>query len=218
MYNTLLMIPLLWLSLGLATPALADQSVFYGGCVDASGTPVAAHIAPDQAVAIRSASEGGGAVIRYNPAVLPKLGEAGHLFLFAHECARLNLGMPPSGPRSRDDSRRADCWAGSSLLQSGLMSLDGLGALQARFSGLSADEWSLLPGPPRRIDLLSCPRHLSPSLSAPAFGQEAWNACARRCGDALYACQHGHDASRNTQCETRHEACMAGCETGADTR
>lgn len=218
MHNTLLMIPLLWLGVGLASPADADQSMFYGGCVDASGTPVIAQLAPDQAVAVQSVSGTDGAVIRYNPAVVPKLGEAGHLFLFAHECARLNLGMAPGEPRNRDDSRRADCWAGSSLLRSGLMSLDDLGDLQARFSGLGAAEWSLLPGPPRRIDLLSCPRHLSPSLSAPAFGQETWNACARRCGDALYACQYGSGSSSKAQCETRHEACMAGCETGPDAR
>lgn len=201
----------LWCSVALNGASHAQDQTFYGGCVDAAGHPVAAVPDPSLPGPVSTGVEQGRTVIRYNPNALPGIGERGQLFLFAHECARLNLGMSPTGARSRDDARRADCWAGDMLLRSGLVQLEGLAALQPAFEP-GATDWSRLPGPVRSIDLLSCPRHLSPSLQAPAFGQEAWNACARRCGDALYACQHGGRHAGADPCEDTHQRCMASCD------
>lgn len=203
-----ILIAALWCSVALSTASQAQDQTFYGGCVDAAGQSVAAVPDPALPVAIATVIEDGRPLIRYNHAALPRIGELGQLFLFAHECARLNLGMAPDAARTRDEARRADCWAGDMLLRSGLADTAALAALPATFE-LGADDWRKLPGPVRRVDLLSCPRHLSPSLAVPAFGQEAWNACARRCGDTLLACQR---TQRRDGCEAAHERCMAGCD------
>lgn len=202
------LIAALWCSVALSTASQAQEQTFYGGCVDAAGNAVAAVEDRNLPGPIDTRVEEGRVVIRYNTAALPGIGERGHLFLFAHECARLNLDMSPTAPRSRNNARLADCWAGDMLRRSGLVTLEGLAALQPVFEPGVAD-WRLLPGPVRRIDLLSCPRHLSPSLQAPASGQDAWNACARHCGDTLYACQHRAARGR---CEADHTQCMSRCD------
>ena len=204
-----ILIAALWCSAALSAASQAQDQTFYGGCVDAAGNAVAAIEDRSLPGPVNTRVEDGRAVIRYNTAALPGLGERGHLFLFAHECARLNLGMSPTAPRSRDDARRADCWAGDMLRRSGLVPLEGLAALQPNFEPGVAD-WRLLPGPMRRIDLLSCPRHLSPSLQGPASGQDAWNTCARHCGDTLYACQRRATADA---CEAAHSRCMSRCDS-----
>lgn len=212
--RTPILIASLWCSVLCSGASQAQEQTFYSGCVDAQGAPVTALADPTLAVAIDTRIEHGRAVIRYNHGAAPTLGEHGQLFLFAHECARLNLGMAPTGARTHDDARRADCWAADMLVRAQLIRPAALAALQPAFAAGNAD-WSKLPGPVRRIDLLSCPRHLSPSLQVPALGQDAWNACARDCGDRLYACQRTARAPDDSDCAATHSRCMARCDDHA---
>ncbi|TVT54675.1 MAG: hypothetical protein FHK80_16490 [Azoarcus sp. PHD] len=208
----LLLIMALWCSALLGNASHAQDQTLYGGCVDAKGRMVVAAPDPTLPSAVSTRIEGGRPVIRYNHAAIPRLDERGQLFLFAHECARLNLGLPASAQRTPADARRADCWAASTLLRSGLIRTEDLGLLQETLD-FSAEEWSRLPGPIRRIDLRSCPRHLSPSLHVPGPGQDDWNTCTRRCADASLSCQGGVAGRSDSGCDAAYSRCVALCNS-----
>jgi hypothetical protein len=156
---------------------------------------------------VASRSEGGRPVIRYNPAVLPRLRPASRLFLYAHECARLNLGLPTAGERSLASARRADCWALASLARSGLVKgAAEVAAIQADLA-FTAEEWLRLPGPPRRFDLAAC---RAPAPAALCERGPQWDACVRQCAAPLLGCERGGPAA--AACGAAYERCTAACE------
>ncbi|MBR0565034.1 hypothetical protein J5J83_02745 [Azoarcus sp. L1K30] len=202
-----IVITALWCAALLCGTSQAQEQTLYGGCVDAAGHPVEAIPDASLPLAITTRVENGNTVIRYNHAMMPRLDDKARLFLYAHECSRLNLGESPVA-RSQAGARKADCWASATLLRTGLITIDDLEPLQNALA-FSADEWRLLPGPIRRIDLRSCPRHLSPSIHAPRPDQDDWNTCTRRCADASLACLHSAGSSA---CDVSYGRCTAQCD------
>ncbi len=186
--------------------ALAQLETSYHGCTDAAGRPVVSGADPAAAAVVGTAFEAGRPSIRYNRDVLPRLPHGVRLFFYAHECARHNLGLPLDRPLDLAQAQRADCWGLESLMRSGLLSAPGeLAALQEALR-FTAEEWTLLPGPPRAFDLPSCQRRSAarPSLARPPAGQDAWNSCVRVCGERLRAC-------RGPACGETYERCVAQC-------
>ncbi|WP_018991887.1 hypothetical protein [Aromatoleum toluclasticum] len=187
--------------------AFAQEHTSYHGCTDAAGRAVAAVSDPalDQVVASLS---GAAPAIRYNEALLPRLTPESRLFLFAHECARHNLGLPLDGKRTEGDARRADCHGLESLLRSGLLEEARIDALERELQ-FSAEEWERVPGPPRTFALRTCAaqsavEHL---LTRPARAKPEWNACVRGCGARLWAC-----APHNVACEDAYDRCVSLCD------
>ncbi len=199
----------------LSGSAAAQVQMTFDGCVDASGRAVPSVLDPGLNATFATGVEGGRAVIRYNPDALPRLQPLTRLFLYSSECARLNLGMPPVGPRDVSDARTADCWGLVTLLRSNLVQASDIEMIQSdlRFVG---EEWLQVPGPIRTFDLPACYREHAtrPSLAAPAPGQDDWNTCARACGDTLLACQKR--VCRGPECEScvaNYEACVRQCDS-----
>ena len=208
----LLLVMALWCSALSCNASHAQDQTLYGGCIDAKGRTVAAVPDPTLPAAVSTQIEGGRPVIRYNHSAIPRLDDRAQLFLFAHECSRLNLGLPAGAKRTPAGTRRADCWAASTLLRSGLIQPEDLGQLQEALD-FSAEEWSRLPGPIRRIDLRSCPRHLSPSLHVPGPGQDDWNTCTRRCADTSLSCQGGGAGRNDMHCDEAYSRCVELCNS-----
>lgn len=206
-------IPCLCLALALSLPAHAVQpvSMTFDGCVDEHGAQVAARPAPAQAAFVETRLVDGRAELHYNPDALPGRKELTRLFLFAQACARHNLGIA-GGTISPDEARRADCWGLTTLLRSRLVGDEqGVAAIQADLD-LGADEWTRLPGPPRRFELASCYREALrlPSAAAPGASQVELNACLHGCGDRLFHCQGGA-LSAGGSCMHAFDTCSAAC-------
>lgn len=203
------------LFLALQAGATSAQGVMtFDGCVDSRGQQVRSILDETLDVTFDTRLEDGRAVIRYNPAVLPRLGAQTRMFLFAYECARLNLGMAPEAPRMLADARRADCWAVTTLLRAGHLSQSDIETVQDQLS-FSLDEWMLVPEPPRGFDLQACYRESAarPSLLHPAASQNDWNTCTRRCGDTLFACQRRVCGGGECDpCMPAYRECVAECE------
>lgn len=187
--------------------AHAQERTSYHGCTDADGRTVAAVSDPalDRVVASRP---GGAPELHYNEAVLPRLTAESRLFLFAHECARHNLGLPVDGARTAADARRADCHGLDSLLRSGLLDAARIDALE-RDLQFSADEWERIPGPPRTFALRACTADSAAKglLTRPTPAQPEWNACVRGCGERLRAC-----APHSVACDDAYERCVTLCD------
>lgn len=189
-----------------APQAHAQDSISFHGCTDARGRAVISVADPAAPVVAGTHVEAGRQVIRYNPGLLPELSQAANLFFYAHECARHNLGLPLDRPLSPEQAQRADCWGLDSLQRSGLLRGEAdLAALQAELN-FTPEQWAVLPGPPRALDLPACQARLSarPRLAAPPAGQDTWNTCARVCADALFVCRGGG-------CDETYGRCIAGC-------
>lgn len=195
-----------------ATPWAAEEVTIFEQCVDRRGNSVP--VLPDtgQATLVRSAIEAGRTVIRYNPAALPRLSPSGHLFFYAHQCAR--LGVDKAG-KNMADARTADCVGLNTLLDGGMLKYGDLPALQAELS-FSDAEWELLPGPPRAIDLSTC-RPTGPGVlrlplaTPPSARQTAWNDCLRACADRLWSCQKSCGSSECGNCLATYGQCKAAC-------
>ncbi|AYH42237.1 hypothetical protein CDA09_02350 [Azoarcus sp. DN11] len=185
----------------------AQEQTLYFGCTDAEGRSVAAVSDPslERVVASRA---GRTPEIRYNEAILPRLTPESRLFLFAHECARHNLGLPLAGARSEADARRADCHGLESLRRSGLLDAARIDALE-RDLQFSADEWERIPGPSRTFALRACAAQAAARgiLTRTTPAQPEWNACVRGCGERLRAC-----APRAAACDDAYERCAALCD------
>lgn len=185
----------------------AEEVVTYHGCTDAAGAPVVSLEDPNLPAVVGSGVEAGRPVIRYNPEALPRLSPEARLFFYAHECARLNLGLPAGGKRELGSARRADCRGLDAMRRSGLIDGDAAVArLQAELD-FSAEQWRLLPGPPRRFELAACRQ---PGLPATP-PRPAWNACVRRCADSLRACNHAGGV-QGAACRADYERCTSLCE------
>lgn len=191
----------------LALTAWGQVQTTYAGCTDADGVPVAAVSDSSLEHVVASRAGSGRAEIRYNDAILARLQPESRLFLFAHECARHNLGLAVDGARVEADARRADCWALETLERSGLVTPARVDALE-RDLQFSEAEWTRVPGPPREFRLRSCAaenaaRHV---LSRPSAGQPGWNACVRSCGDHRRAC------AGEGRCDDAYERCVSMCD------
>lgn len=201
--------------MAVAGVAHAQVRMTFDGCLDSNGVQVPSMLDDTLARTFDTRIEGGRPVIRYNPDLLPDMAPKVRLFFYAHECARVNLGMAPDAPRMLADAREADCWGLVTLIRSGLLDDRDVPAMlpDMRFA---IEDWSLLPGPPRGFEwyLPACLREYAdrPSLVHPPSGQDDWNTCARGCADTLYQCQQR--TCRGPACEPcvqTYEQCVTTC-------
>lgn len=186
----------------------AAETTTFDTCIDATGRALPAEADYGQTVLVQTANVGGLPAIRYNPAVLPRLSKTARLFFYAHQCARPATGSAPAA-----QARLADCVGLSTLLASGLITQEDVPALQAELN-FSAEEWDLLPGPRRSIDLTGC--HFGnivrlPPATMPTERQNAWNACVRTCADRLWQCQKRGGNAALDGCVEAHQQCKAAC-------
>jgi hypothetical protein len=212
---------MLCLSLALlpAGPVAAEEVTIYETCVDSRGKTLPAVADYQQRMLVRTASEQGGPVIRYNPEALPRLTSATRLFFYAHQCARQGLDdAGKDSPVAR--ARMADCIGLNTLLDGGMLKYRDLPALQAELSFTDA-EWELLPGPQRSFDLSTC-RATShgvlrlPLATVPSGRQTAWNNCLRACADRLWHCRKPCGGSECASCLPAYEQCKAACGDAPD--
>ncbi|WP_428828207.1 hypothetical protein ACLIKD_10020 [Azonexus sp. IMCC34842] len=216
-----------WLALLAATLALllsglsaATEVTIFETCQDGRGQTLPAVADEQQAMLVRTVTERGRAVIRYNPEVLPRLTPAARLFFYAHQCARHGLGEADQTiPVTR--ARQADCIGLNTLLADKMLTYPDLPALQAALS-FNDTEWELLPGPPRSFDLANCRAtargvlHL-PSVDQPSARQTAWNNCVRACADRLWTCQKHCAGASCDSCLTANGQCKASCGSPPDS-
>jgi hypothetical protein len=194
----------------LATTAGAAEVVTYESCTDAAGQTVPVEADRELPVLVQTGSDGRQVLIRHNPALLPRLKPATRLFFFAHECARHSLG----GGSGEARARQADCIGLATLLQAKLLQQEDLPALQEDLR-FTAEEWSLLPGPPRSFDLAACPARgvvKLPPAAKPGARQAGWNACVHACGDRLWHCGKGCSGEAcASRCDEPYRQCVAAC-------
>lgn len=196
------------LAILLSGPAVAADPMVFESC-DSRGLTVPA--LPDSRldVLVTSVSEQGRPAIRYNPEILPRLSANARLFFYAHQCARLGLNDAANA------ARRADCVALNTLLDGDQLKYKDLPALQAELQ-FSAEEWSLLPGPARQIDLSNCRASSGdvlrlPLARQPSPRQEEWNSCVRACADRLWSCRKSAQAGAGDNCQTAYDQCRSNC-------
>jgi hypothetical protein len=202
-------------ALTLAGAVQAADSVSFDTCTDVAGHTVAAAADYAQTVLVTIGRDNDGLpVIRYNPALLPNLSPAARQFFYAHACAQLALDGTAAPTAPLAGARRADCVGVATLIASGLLKRDELAGLQDQLT-FTADEWPLLPGPPRSFDLTACRSGgvlRLPAATAPSAGQTTWNACARACADRLWSCQKGcRGEACDSACGASHDQCAVAC-------
>ncbi|MBA4742220.1 MAG: hypothetical protein H2060_05880 [Azoarcus sp.] len=210
----------IWLLACVAGAASAQVRTVFDGCVDARGAPVRSVEDASIDAAFSTRIEDGRPVIRYNASQPPGASEAVRLFFYAHECARLGLGLAPDALRTVGDAWRADCRALDTLLQSSLIRRADVPRLQADLDALSDAARERLLGPRRDIDLPACARAgIARPLALPASrapGQDRWNTCVHACADRLLACQRASCGGLDCpSCLPAHESCVAACDTAA---
>jgi hypothetical protein len=197
--------------------AAAGEPVIFESCLDARGKSVPAVADSQQTMLVRTDSEQGQPVLRYNPEVLPRLDQSARLFFYAHQCARSGLAEQANPAAS---ARMADCYGLGALLAGKLLRREDLPALQAALS-FSDSEWALLPGPPRSFDLASCQVNSSgvlrlPVATLPSGRQTAWNNCTRACADQLWTCQKHCGSAECASCLAPFGQCKSACGPGAE--
>lgn len=195
-----------------AAQASARVQTTSDGCVDMSGTRVRAISGATLATVVEARIERGVAEIRHNPDHLPRQLPASRDFLFAHECARINVGLPIGPARSERDARKADCEAVAMLLRSDLVDDNTLAAIEADLA-LSPPEWAAVRGSVRIFALTSCVPELRarPLLASPPT-QMTWNACVRSCGERLRTCGSGCGCAECSACGDDCERCTSLCD------
>ncbi|WP_227816028.1 hypothetical protein [Nitrogeniibacter aestuarii] len=185
----------------LLMPSLAGaQDLTFRGCTDASGRAVPSRVDESLPEVVTTVVEQGRFTLLYNPRALPGISDPARAFLYAHECARHNLGLAREA-RTVENAKQADCWGLSTLQRSGLLRGEGdVAALQSELV-FTPDQWQRIPGPNRGFELASC------SLQAkPAFSPEpGWDMCVHKCGDRLFHC------GQSQSCLNTYDACVAGC-------
>lgn len=182
----------------------AAEPMIFDSC-DSRGQRIAARPDTGLPVLVRSVADQGRPEIRYNPEILPRLSSNARLFFYAQQCARLGLGDAAVA------ARRADCVALNTLLDSEQLKYADLPALQAELQ-FSPEEWALLPGPPRTIDLSNCRASSGDVLRLPLPGQasprqDAWNSCVRACADQLWSCRKTPAGN----CQSAYDQCRSNC-------
>lgn len=189
--------------------AAAAEPLVFASC-DNRGKTVPAIADSRLAVLVSTVSKQGQLAILYNPEILPRLSPNARFFFYAHQCARLGLND------AANSARRADCLALNTLLDGDQLNHKDLPALQAELK-FSAEEWSLLPGPAREIDLSKCRASTGDVLRLPLARQasprqDAWNTCVRACADRLLACRKSGREGVGNNCQTDYDRCRSNCQ------
>jgi len=187
-------------ALALFSSLASAQDLTFRGCTDASGRPVPSRLDEASPLLVTSVREQGHAVIVYNPRALPDISDAARAFLYAHECARHNLGTGNQA-RTADNATAADCWGLTTLQRSGLLREPGdVAALQSELVFTPA-QWQRIPGPARGFELSRCPQRAA--VTAPR--NPGWDQCVHACGDRLFHC------GRSQSCLSAYDRCEAAC-------
>lgn len=198
-----------------AQPADGQTASF--NCLDAAGQPVPSTTDTASPVLFRTEVKDGAARIVYNPERLTRLSQQSTLFLYAQECARLNMGMAGAQQNSLEQARSADCRAINRLKAAGQVTAEEIPFIEGDLV-LSEDEWREVAGPVRGFALAACQGD-QPVLAqaAPADGNTlamvragaaatpAWDACVRRCAQPMLRC------GGSESCLTPHLACVDRC-------
>lgn len=194
-----------------AAHAQETVSFSFAGCTNPQGKAVRSQADPALAVLVETRMIDGDRVIVYNPSMLPQLLPETRAFLYAHECAWANLGLPVTTERTAENAHRADCWAVDTLVRSHLISRGNLDSIENDLT-LAADNAAQLPQPPRQYNLASC----SAGKAARGSGNvldvnatpatQAWNNCMQSCGNRLYAC------GRSSACMATFNQCTSACK------
>jgi len=188
------------LAIALVPSVAGAQDLTFRGCTDAAGRPVPSRLDVESPLLVTSVREQGKAVIVYNPRALPDISDAARAFLYAHECARHNLGSAQAD-RTAENATAADCWGLTTLQRSGLLRDAGdVTALQSELVFTPA-QWQRIPGPVRGFELSQCPQR----AQSMAPSNPGWDQCVHACGDRLFHC------GRSESCLTTYERCEAGC-------
>lgn len=196
---------------GLTGLAAANETLVLEGCLDGRGNLLRAVADPGQPVLVRTVSQRGRPVIRFNAEVLPSLSTNARLFFYAHQCARRTLpGNAADYPEAA--AHQADCVALNTLLDNDQLKYQDIAGLQDELRGLG-NEWKVLPGPARQVQLDNCRASSGdvlrlPIARQPSPRQDAWNTCLRTCADRLWTCQHG---ARDGACQAAYDNCRGGC-------
>lgn len=189
----------------------ASETLVLEGCLDGRGNLLRAVADPAQSVLVRTVNQRGRPVIHVNADVLPSLSANARLFFYAHQCARRSLpGNAADYPAAA--AHQADCVALNTLLDNDQLKHQDIAALQDELRGLG-NEWMVLPGPARQVQLDNCRPSSGDVLRLPLPGkpsprQDAWNACLRSCADQLWTCQHGAPGGA---CQATYDSCRSGC-------
>lgn len=206
MKNTLRM--LIGATLAMLSFIASAEAPVFESCLDSHGRTIPAQADARLPVLVQTISQKGRPAIRYNPEILPQLSTNARLFFYAHQCAR-------QGSETAASARRADCLALNTLLGSDQLKYKDLPALQAELK-FSDEDWSLLPGPARNIDLSNCRPSSGdvlrlPLPSQPSPEQNARNTCVRACADTLWTCQKGRSNGATDDCLGAYDQCRSGC-------
>lgn len=173
--------------------ALAGQGARaqeYTGCTDAKGQAVAVLEDSKARRVFETRLVGGVPVIVHNPQLLPDLWPAARLFLFAHECARIQAGYLPPAPQTVAQDRSLDCQAVEWLVRNGRVRADDIGLIEKALNGLRRSDWRYVAEEPRRVEVAACYRRIVESLAKKAEGTKRdWSRCVEVCGDQMVDCR-----------------------------
>ena len=188
-------------------------------CLDAAGKPVPSVNDTASPLLFRTEVKDGTARIVYNPERLTRLSQQATLFLYAQECARLNMGMAGVQQNSLEQARAADCRAINRLKAAGQVTNDEIPFIEGDLI-LSDAEWTDVAGPQRGFALSACQGDmpvLAQQQAASAGGNTLamvragatatpeWDACVRRCAQPMLRC------GGSESCLTPHLACVDRC-------
>lgn len=208
-----------------APVAAAEQPAAYA-CHDAAGKIVPSATDTSSPYVFRTVVKDGVASIVYNPNRLARLSQQSTLFLYAQECARLNMGMAGSQQNTLLQARTADCRAINNLKKAGQVTDEEIPFIEGDLV-FSDEEWKEVAGPVRGYALATCngdqPDPSTLVATAPAQAQTAlvsgnrvalarmsnspaWAACVRKCAQPMLRC------GANQKCQDPHLACVARCD------
>ncbi len=192
----------------------ASETLVLDGCLDGRGNLLRAVADPGQPVLVRTLSQRGRPVIHFNANVLPSLSANARIFFYAHQCARRTLSMNTADfPEAA--AHRADCIALNTLLENDQLKYQDIAGLQDELRSLG-NEWKVLPGPARQVQLDNCRPNSGdvlrlPIARQPTAKQDSWNTCVRNCADQLWTCQKSSRDGSSAGCQATYDSCRSGC-------
>jgi len=173
--------------------ALAGQGARaqeYTGCTDAKGQAVAVLEDPKARRVFETRLVGGVPVIVHNPQLLPDLWPAARLFLFAHECARIQAGYLPPAPQTVAQDRSLDCQAVEWLVRNGRVRATTSVSSRRRSTACAAATGATWPRSRAGWKWAACYRRIVESLAKNAEGTKRdWSRCVEVCGDQMVDCR-----------------------------
>lgn len=196
------------------TAGAASETLVLEGCLDGRGNLLRAVADPGQPVLVRTVIQRGRPVIRFNADVLPSLSPNARLFFYAHQCARRTTSGN-AGDYPEATARQADCIALNTLLDNDQLKYQDIAGLQDELRSLG-NEWKVLPGPARQVQLDNCRASSGdvlrlPIAARPSPRQDSWNTCVRTCADQLWTCQKSCRDTACTACQATYDSCRSGC-------